>query len=79
MNGELLADARDGVGDDERVDAYAEIPGGSIIRLVSDGGDDRWTERVEVGTPGEWICVHEGTGLKPTGRYNELVETFTTD
>lgn len=62
-------------GDADQLNAYAEIPGGSILRLVGNETDNgRWVEAVEIGRPGEWKQITEGYGLAPTQKYNELVE-----
>lgn len=73
--------AQDGLEDLERLAAYAQIPGGSVIRLVGtpDGtvpGDATWTERVEVGTVGDWALIYEGDGRQPTHEYNQLVDAM---
>ena len=54
--------------------AYAEIPGGSPLRLIGNETGEGWIEAVEIGEVGAWQRVTEGYGLAPTQKYNQLVD-----
>lgn len=58
----------------DNLDAFAVVPGGSILRLVGYESEGHWIEAVEIGEPGDWTVVSEGYGLEPTQDYNQLID-----
>jgi len=58
----------------DQLHAYAEIPGGSLLRLIGNETGSGWIEAVEIGEVGDWKRVTEGYGLAPTQKYNQLVD-----